>query len=213
VKLDRLFHQIVRNLAAADPSRLSQPLPLAELRYSVVPYRANRRALQIETSEDYELALIRLFSGETGLARTEPADLEEEFAREAQSAHPDLEILERHPTAELHLEPAAVAQVLNPEPDLRFAPRHSSVSPEVKLPRRGSRAKTASAPEVTPPARCRRCSVTLPAGRVVNFCPQCGQNLRRRQCGQCGNELELDWKHCVNCGAAAESAGSKVQRR
>jgi double zinc ribbon protein len=213
VKLDRLFHQIVRNLAASDPSRLGRPLPLAELRYSVVPYRANRRALQIETSEDYELALIRLFSGETGLARTEPPDLQEEFAREAQSAHPDLDILERHPTAALHLDPAAVAQVLDPEPDLRFAPRHSAVTPEGKVPRRGSRPKPGSAPALKPPDRCGRCSVTLPVGRMVNFCPQCGQDLSRRQCGQCGNELELDWKHCVNCGTAAESAGSKVQRR
>jgi hypothetical protein len=212
VELDRLFLQIVRNLAAADPSRLHRPLPLAELRHSVVPYRANRRALQIETSEDYELALIRLFSGESGLARTEPPDVQEEFAVEAASANPDLEILERQGTAELHLDPAAVAKVLDPEPDLRFAPRHSPVTSEAKVPRRASRPKSSSAPAVNAPTRCGRCSVTLPSGRVVNFCPQCGQDLSRRNCAQCGTELELDWKHCVNCGVSVESTGTRARR-
>jgi hypothetical protein len=35
---------------------------------------------------------------------------------------------------------------------------------------------------------------------VVNFCPQCGQNLTRRQCPHCNTELEPGWKHCVSCG-------------
>ncbi len=77
--LERFFRQIVRNLAATDPARLRRPLPLIEIRESIVPYRANRRALQLESSEDYELVLMRLCAGEGGFARTEPAEVRAEF--------------------------------------------------------------------------------------------------------------------------------------
>ena len=63
MNLERLFRQIVLNLAAKDPGGLRRALSLAEVRDGVVPYRANRRALGIETSEDYELALLRLYAG------------------------------------------------------------------------------------------------------------------------------------------------------
>jgi len=214
VELERLFRQIVRNLAATDPARLHRPLRLGEIRESIVPYRANRRTLQIETSEDYELALIRLFSGEAGLARSRETDLQGEFAREASSSNPDLELLDRHANAELLLEPGAVAKVLDPEPDLRFAPRHSSTAS--KPPRRGARTKAVSAqPTTSPPTpvdRCRRCRITLPTGRVVNFCPQCGLDLTRLQCSRCGSELEPGWKHCVGSGAFVAGQESRAQQ-
>jgi hypothetical protein len=212
VELERLFRQIVRNLGAIDPARLRGPLCLSEIRDSIVPYRANRRSLQIETSEDYELALIRLFSGEAGLARTRQAELRAQFAREAASSNPNLELLQRHQDAELLLDPDAVAKVLDPEPDLRFAPRQSSISPATKPARRGTRTNPSSA-QPSSGDRCRRCQATLPTGRVVNFCPQCGHDLTRLECQQCGNELEPTWKHCVSCGTSVAGNGSKAQRR
>ena len=57
--LERLFRQLVLNLRATDPARLRRPLELADIRDGILPYRANRRALQLETSEDYEVALMR----------------------------------------------------------------------------------------------------------------------------------------------------------
>jgi predicted RNA-binding Zn-ribbon protein involved in translation (DUF1610 family) len=54
--------------------------------------------------------------------------------------------------------------------------------------------------------QCSRCGGTLPVGRAVNFCPQCGQNLTRRQCPQCNTELEPSWRHCVSCGVDLDRA-------
>jgi hypothetical protein len=48
--------------------------------------------------------------------------------------------------------------------------------------------------------RCSFCGGRLPAGRTVNFCPHCGQNQAFTRCPECQSELELGWRHCINCG-------------
>jgi predicted RNA-binding Zn-ribbon protein involved in translation (DUF1610 family) len=93
-----------------------------------------------------------------------------------------------------------VSKVLDPEPDLRFAPRQPAVSQEEKVPVRRSRSKKDSGSGKTAPARCTRCQGTLPADRVVKFCPQCGHNLTVRRCPECNSEVESSWRHCVECG-------------
>jgi hypothetical protein len=50
--------------------------------------------------------------------------------------------------------------------------------------------------------RCGYCGGLLPGGRQVNFCPHCGQSQTFIRCGDCGNEVDLGWKHCVACGAS-----------
>lgn len=50
-------------------------------------------------------------------------------------------------------------------------------------------------------SRCGFCGGPLPLGRAVNFCPFCGQNQVLTQCPQCQAEVEIGWRHCVNCGA------------
>lgn len=202
MNLERLFRQIVLNLAARDPGGLRRPLSLAEVRDGIVPYRANRRALGIETSEDYELALLQLYAEEAGLARTDPSRARAELAGELGRAHPDLTILQRHETATIRLDPVAVAKILDPEPNLRFAPRSSPSSPELNAPRKRGRSKPEIRPADTPVSRCTRCSTPVPSGRAVNFCPQCGQNLAVRHCPECDTELEVAWKHCINCGVS-----------
>jgi hypothetical protein len=49
---------------------------------------------------------------------------------------------------------------------------------------------------------CPHCKGALPAGRPINFCPHCGQDLTMRHCPACGSELEHEWKFCVTCGRA-----------
>jgi hypothetical protein len=185
--LERLFLQLVRNLTSIDPGRLRQPLPLGDIYHSIVPYRAYRRALQLESSEDYELVLMQLCAGEGGFARIEPDEAGTEFAAEIQSPNPDLTIIHRHEKAVICLDPAAVAKALDRNPELAFAPKEH-VEPAIR--------KTDS------PERCFRCGAGLPLGRVVKFCPQCGQNLARARCRECKTELEPGWRHCVACGAA-----------
>ncbi len=200
--LERLFRQIVLNLATKDPGGLRRALSLAEVRDGVVPYRANRRALGIETSEDFELALLRLYAGEAGLARTAPAQARTELAAELGRPHPDLTILQQYETATIRLDPVAVDRVLDPQPDLRFAPRSSPSAPKPETARKRSRNKPEIRPSHNTVSGCNRCGATLPSGRAVNFCPQCGQNLAIRHCPECDTELEVTWKHCVHCGVS-----------
>jgi hypothetical protein len=53
---------------------------------------------------------------------------------------------------------------------------------------------------------CPHCKGELPAGRQINFCPHCGQDLTVQHCPACGSELEHDWKFCVTCGRAAAAS-------
>ena len=210
--LQRLFRQLVRNLAATDPARLHRALPLTDIRDTIVPYRANRRALQLESSEDYELVLLQLCSGEGGFARTEPEEVRELFAAELRSANPDLGILHLHEHAVVSLEAAPLAEALDPEPDLAFAPPEQRPGP----PAQEESATLPELPHFEPlqeePAggldgeqmipHCSQCGGLLPSRRVVNFCPHCGGSQVLTRCPTCQSELETGWRHCVGCGAA-----------
>jgi hypothetical protein len=202
--LERFFRQIVRNLAATDPARLHRPLPVSELHDSILPYRANRRALQLESSEDYELVLMRLCAGEGGFARTEPAEVRVEFEMEVGSSNPDLGLIHRHPNAVVSLESKPLALALNHEPGLAFAPPEAPASITPGLPPlepRGADAEPAGAAGDRLPS-CGLCGRPLPSGRVVNFCPHCGGSQVLTRCPACQSETEAGWRHCVSCGSA-----------
>jgi hypothetical protein len=203
--LGRLFNLLVSHLAAADPARLRQPLPLGEIRQTIIPYRANRRALQLESSEDYELVLIRLCSGEGGYARTEPDEVHGKFAVEALSSNPDLTIVGRYEDATIILNEAQVDRALGLDPQLAFAPPEQRViSPPSPAP---------APPPDSPILKrshgeglCRTCAGKLPHGRNVKFCPHCGESQTPTHCPQCETELEPGWRHCVTCGATVNTA-------
>ena len=198
--LDRLFRQLISNLSAMDPSRLREPLALREIRDTIVPYRANRRALQLESSEDYELALMNLCAGKGGYARTDPESIRAAFAEEIESPNPDLTLLQQHEHVTLALDPAAVARIVSPpDPHQGFVPPEPmEVRPEPP-PKPKPSVQDASRQS---PQQCARCRGALPEGRSANFCPHCGFDLRRGYCPQCNTELEPEWRHCVSCGVA-----------
>jgi hypothetical protein len=184
--LERLFHQLVNNLASIDQARLHRPLSLADIRETILPYRANRRALKLESSEDYELVLMRLCAGEGGFARIEPEETRAEFASEARSQNPDLTLVLRRETAVLILEQQALARALGGSVDLAFAP------PDLSPPKKTQRGISS----------CTLCGGKLPAGKKVKFCPHCGASQAPTHCAACNSELEPGWKHCVSCGVA-----------
>ena len=209
--LERLFRQIVRNLSGTDPGRLRRPLPLSDIRDHIVPYRTNRRQLDLESSEDYELVLLRLCAGEGGFARIEPAEVRVEFEIEIASSNPDLGILHRHESALVTLEAKQLARALDPAPELAFAPPDHpgrlppSAEPFQPLPELeplGSLPATPvrRVPERRAASRCTQCKGTLPAGRAVNFCPHCGGSQALTHCPVCEGEVEAGWRHCVSCG-------------
>ena len=77
-------------------------------------------------------------------------------------------------------------------------PTGTTASAPATVTRRPSRPITVSSPG----AECPHCKGELPAGRPINFCPHCGQDLTMRHCPACGSELEHEWKFCVTCGRA-----------
>jgi hypothetical protein len=222
--LDRLFRLIVRNLATADPARLQQPITVSELIGSVVPYRASRRELGVESSEDYELLLLRLCAAEDGYVRTAPEEVRRRFVQEAGSPHPDLSILKSHDTATVTLSPDRLGRVLEAGPEAAYAPPVMSlvtpppvppppVPPPPAAPPPAAVPDAAPAPEpmagpasgteiAAPPVaeRCRYCRGRLPAGRSIHFCPHCGRGQSLARCPECRAEVESGWRHCIACG-------------
>ncbi|MGH7630971.1 MAG: zinc ribbon domain-containing protein [Gemmatimonadales bacterium] len=203
--LERLFQQLVAALATADPARLNRPVALGDIRDSILPYRMHRRALGLDTIEDYDLLLLRLAAGDGGFARTSPEEVRARFASEVAGTNPDLGLLRRHADAWLTLEGLRVARALAATDDDPYAPPEPD--PESDLGRGPVLDLEVARPaqsraEPAPGLMCLFCGATLPSGRTVNFCPSCGQSQTTPRCPQCQTEVELGWRHCVNCGAA-----------
>lgn len=221
--LEHFFRQLVTNLAAADPRRLHQPLQVAEIQRDILPYRANRRALALESAEDYEVLLLRLCAGEGGFARTDPPELQARFGSELAGTNPDLSILRTHGDALVSLARVAVARALE-DPHASYEPPAAppsvpeetlDVASEHTAPAAHSSEEGSEFPPDEPTgaedgdngggdreAMCLYCGGALPVGRLVNFCPHCGQSQTTRRCPACQTEVEYGWRHCVNCGAA-----------
>jgi hypothetical protein len=215
--LRRLFSLIVHNIAAIDASRLYAPMTLGELMQRIVPYRSSRRHLDVVTSEEYELLILRLAAGEDGLARLEPPETLARFRKELGGVHPDLHILVFDEGATLTLSRDAVTAVLGGTGERGFAPPGERPAPAVAASVPAGTRPPASedqppieeveileweAPGEVHTDRCGFCGGSLPVGRTVNFCPHCGQSLRALHCPHCNEEIELGWRHCVSCGTA-----------
>ena len=217
--LERFFRQLVASLSATDPARLYQPLPVADIQYAIIPYRANRRALALASAEDYEVLLLRLCAGECGLARTDPPEIQAKFQSEIAGTNPDLALLRTHGDALVSLSGHAVALTLAVDPHPAYAPPPApaeetlDAAPSHTLASDESAENEPSLDEVraeedddSHPAdasgfMCLFCGGTLPADRLVNFCPHCGQIQTPLRCPACQAEIELGWRHCVGCGA------------
>jgi hypothetical protein len=86
--LDRIYRRLVSNLRTKYPQLLSASFSAEELYQVVVPYRHNRQELGIDTNQDYEMALMRLLSGERGYLVVD-RDVREALTRELESSNPD----------------------------------------------------------------------------------------------------------------------------
>ena len=209
--LERLYRRLVQQLAATDPARLHRPLPLDEIVHSLVPYRVHRRALGVDTSEEYELVLMRLCAGEGGLVRTEPEEARARFAEELGSSNPDLAALHSFESVLITLRPEPLSRVLDStDPELEPEPAPLPEIPGLEAlaeleDEGGPDPDPETIPEPEAPSRCAYCGGRLPSGRAVNFCPHCGQNQTAMLCPGCRSEVEPGWKHCVTCGRAVEA--------
>ena len=224
-EVERFFRRLVSTLAASDPARLQEPLPLDDITGSILPYRTHRRALQLDTVEDYEAVLLRLCAGESDLVWTEPEEARTRFVAESRSRNPDLTVLYAFENVQLSVRPEPLLWALAPDPRADDQPPASRRGPEpVAEPviiLGAPELEMPSAPEATDEApgedpvedtaeptgpTCLYCGGSLPTGRTVNFCPHCGQSQTRILCPDCRSEVEPGWRHCITCGAAVGEA-------
>jgi hypothetical protein len=100
---------------------------------------------------------------------------------------------------------ARTAEVTPPRPaPPPAAPPPPSVSP-------AGPAAAAPSPAIPPAAAgCRFCGSRLPSGRLVVFCPHCGERIEPMRCRGCGTELESGWRHCITCGAPVAESGTSA---
>src|SRR6058998_2431401 len=110
--LDRLFERLVTVLAQDTPGKLAVPFPASEVYERLVPYRSNRSALKVATHQDYEMAVLRLLSGERGYASLEPPEVRATLHREATESNPDTALFRQFPDAILSLNRLAAERFL-----------------------------------------------------------------------------------------------------
>ena len=231
-EVERFFRRLVSTLAATAPVRLQGPLPLDDITGTILPYRTHRRALELDTVEDYEAVLLRLCAGEGDLVWTEPDEARKRFEEEARSPNPDLTVLYAFEEVRLSVRPEPLLWALAPDPRADDAPVAAAPEPapeparpapappepemdepvldlgaarlEVPPLRRAAEPAEDLLGEVAeaPSPACLYCGGSLPTNRNVNFCPHCGQSQTQILCPECRSEVEPGWRHCVNCGAA-----------
>lgn len=225
--LDRLFRQLVRNLAELDPARVHGPVEVAELYQRLIPYRTHRTHLGLDTHEDYEMVVLRLLAGERGYALIEPAEAREALAREAAAVNPDTGFFKQYGSAKVTFDPGHVRGALGalaaaddvvaapdaapetePTLDLEVDAAGGSLGADSIEAGAGADGmpfalEEEAAPSVSPrigSAPCSFCGGELPVGRAVIFCPHCGQNVGVVHCPACGTELDFGWRFCITCG-------------
>src|SRR2546426_3989932 len=132
--VERLLGGLVRVLAAGRPGRLAVPFPAAEVYERLVPYRSNRSALKVATHQDYEMAVLRLLSGERGYVSLDPGEVQEALRRETADVNPDPGLFRQFPDAILSLNRLAAERFLRG--DRAYAPSHAPLpdAPELVRP-------------------------------------------------------------------------------
>ena len=191
--LERFFERLVRNLAAIDLQRVKQPVPVLDIKTTIMPYRTNRRALGLESSDEYEELLVRLVGQESALVTTNPPDVAEWCSRQMSSLTPDLSGIPGQASASVTVNPQALQRVLG----------SSAAETLAKAAATDKKKGMAFGPE-----KCPHCQAALPDNRAVNFCPSCGRSVTLIPCDSCGADLEPGWRFCSNCGHEASEAGA-----
>ena len=105
-ELDRLYRLLVDTIRAQHPELLARPFEVADIYQSIMPYRLHRRSLGMDTNSDYEMALLRLLSGERGYIIGDD-EMQNALRRELATPNPDPGAF--RPFAQSHVELAADA--------------------------------------------------------------------------------------------------------
>ncbi len=225
--LDRVFHRLVSNIRHRHPEYLTLPFTVQELYETLIPYRHHRRELGIETSQDYEIAVTRLLSGERDYLQADP-EMRDKLQAELASPHADPGGFREFAGAKVSLAPEALRRIraLTVPPGATGTPAASTsaqsasqstsdakqsapASEAGSAPPAGSGAATfpvssATAGESarpTPAAISSMLNAAVPEG-----CPFCSGTLPEGRtviyCPHCGNNLSVS--RCPACGGELE---------
>jgi hypothetical protein len=219
--VERMYRHLVRTIRAKYTPMLSQPFEVGELYQTILPYRLHRRDLGLDTNQDYELTLLDLLGGPRGYLVVDDR-MRDVLAAQLASPNPDPSVIREFASSHVALAPewlnlleaesrtsgaqgvvgagSPVSPLSPPRPTGSFAigPTGSAGTTSDSGPRRAPRPITVAAGD-----HCSFCKGELPAGRQIQFCPHCGQDLTMVHCPACGSELERGWKYCVTCGRSA----------
>ena len=171
----------------------------------VLPYRAARRILGIDASEDYEALLLRLLSEEEALVQVTPGDAAELARATANSRLPDLGVLHLLRPASFTFASRVLAQPVAVVPPVAAEPastwQAAALEPEpIPVHREEPSSRETESPRDSEVEGCWSCGASLPARRNARFCPFCGADQRQPACSACGAVAERGWKHCADCG-------------
>ena len=114
--LTRFARRLVEQLSAGSEGA-HRPVAVSLVREKLMPYRVHRRALQLDSVEDYETVLLRLVAGERGFVRTMPPAAALRCQKELAGANPDLSVLDEVAESTIQFTSLAAAQVVGDEPE------------------------------------------------------------------------------------------------
>ena len=223
-EMDRMFRRLVHNVRAGFPDLLTRSFEVSSLYQTLIPYRLNRTELGIDSSEEYELTLMRLLSGARGLLNGDP-DMQAAMQAELESPNPDLSSFRAWATASVSINANAVRaldsqstasmRTPTPAPSTRQAAMAglptlevaTSLSPAAGSPVSAGLGRTA-APVVTPPES--QVAPALPLTAISHAhgpgCRYCGGELPDAReahfCPHCGQNLSV--KQCPACSTELE---------
>lgn len=206
----------------AESGRTDAALSVGDLLDRTFPYRSARRTLQLESSEDYELCVLRLVSEEGGLVETSPAEAGEMARATLAEKIPDLDQLQLLRSALVTFSDDAVSRLDGVRPLPQAMASEAEVSEEAstgeETPDRGvipirRHAESAGSTEAPPPTRAAPSEPPPAFLTGVAFTPPDGA------CWQCSTPLPTGRRvnFCVDCGADQRApqclaCGSVVER-
>lgn len=231
-ELDRLFRLLVETIRTQHSELLTRPFEVADIYQSILPYRLHRRALGMDTNSDYEMALLRLLSGERGYVVGDD-DMQEAMRRELATPNPDPGAFRTYAQSHVALAAEAVRRLDAPR-ELAPTPAATPRVPPATAQRRAPAAPAAPAASIAaappapapplaspaPPLAPMRSPVSSPslqntmaapprsitADALGGKCRYCGGTLpagrRLTFCPHCGQNLTV--QHCPACNTELE---------
>ena len=222
-ELDRMYRRLVQNLRTGFPDLLGRPFEVAELYTTLIPYRHNRRELELETNQDYEHVLLRLLSGERGYLIGDP-QMQTDLRAELDAPNPDLTKFRAYATTMVSLAPdgarpadtpavrrpgsggAPEAPANPPAPAEAIAERPTLGVPEqAAAPRQPPAARPPAAPPPPAPVVAPQPTTSAIGQRSIvasGNCRYCGGALPEGRnitfCPHCGQNLTV--ANCPACG-------------